>query len=79
MDIPETIKISDIDFVIAGAIVFIPPIVDGDIGHYVCADKINNQWEIYDDLESKSPQNKSSNASVIIHALMYVISEKNSR
>lgn len=76
-DIPEIITISNKHFVIVGAIVFIPPIVDGDVGHYICADKVNNQWEIYDDLDSKSPKNKSSQANVIIHALMYVISEKN--
>lgn len=75
MNVPEAIKILDKDFIIAGAIVFIPPIMDGDIGHYVCAIKMNNQWVVYDDNDSKSPKNKSSAALILIHALMYVVPE----
>lgn len=75
VDIPETITIENQHFVIAGAIVFIPPL-SGDIGHYVCACKVNNQWEVYDDQDSKSPKRKSARSNVTIHALMYVISEK---
>lgn len=76
MDIPEAINILNKDFVIVGAIVFIPPIMDGDIGHYVCVSKIKNQWEIYDDNDTKSPKNKSPRSNVLIDALMFVVSEK---
>lgn len=72
MEIPQVINIFGENFVIAGAIIFIPPLIEGDIGHYVCANKINNQWEIIDDNDSKTPRVTSSKSSYCIHALMYV-------
>lgn len=74
-DIPEFIEISDKSFVLAGAIVFVPPLMVNDIGHYLCASKINNTWEFYDDMDRSSPRKKSSNSHVAIHSLMYVIAE----
>lgn len=62
MHVPEVIKLLDTVFVVAGAIFYFPPVVDDDIGHNVCAIKINNQWEIYNDKDSKSPKNISSKA-----------------
>lgn len=74
-DIPETINISNNSFVIVGAIVFIPPIMETDIGHYIAAVKFNNQWQIYDDYDPKSPKIKSAKSNVLIHALVYVVPE----
>lgn len=77
MDVPEVINIFNKDFVIAGLIAFKPPLVDGDIGHYVCMSKLNSNWEVFDDNNSKnSSVNKSAKSYVIIHTLMYVTSEK---
>lgn len=76
MHVPEVIKLLDKVFVIAGAILYCPPVVENDIGHNVCAIKINNQWETYDDKDSKSPKNISSKTNVVIQILMYVISEE---
>lgn len=75
MDVPDIINILDQKFAIAGAILHIPPIIDDDIGHHVCAVKINSSWETYDDKEKKNPKNKSNKALVAIDALMYVIAE----
>lgn len=52
-DLPEVIEIFDKSFVLAGALVFIHPIMANDIGHYICASKVNNSWEFYDDLMDK--------------------------
>lgn len=73
MEIPELINVFDKNFVVAGAIIFIPPLIEGDIGHYICANKMNDQWVITDDNDSKTPRNVSSKSTYCIHTLMYVI------
>lgn len=75
-DVPEVTSFLNKVFVINGAILYYPPVVDSDIGHNVCAIKVNNEWEVYDDNDSKSPNRISSKADVIAQILMYVISEE---
>lgn len=42
-----------------------------DVGHYMTGIKVNDKWEIYDDLKQK-PEEVSPNKAVFIHALLYL-------
>lgn len=74
-DVPEVIQIFDKEFAIAGIIAFKPPVINGDIGHYVCMSKLNNFWEVFDD-NNDSSVNKAGKSDVLVHTLMYVTAEK---
>lgn len=44
---------------------------DSDIGHYTCAIRLNNKFEMYDDMRAK-PFSVSANENAVIHCLFYI-------
>lgn len=76
-NVPVTIKVTKGTYVLCGAILFKPPTSSVDIGHYVVAAvKINDTWEVFDDMQSKSKL-FSRSKKVIIHNLLYIQSTSN--
>lgn len=74
-EIPVSIAVSNKKFVLFGAFLFTPSPVPGDIGHYTAAIKINDQWEIYDDMSTKAAHwNKDKH--VIIHTIFYICEQE---
>lgn len=73
-DIPDLIELSNVFFVLVGAIVFLDPLTEDDIGHYVCASKVHSTWEFFDDM-NESSYKKSSKQNVSIHTLMYAFTK----
>lgn len=69
-DIPSTIEIMNRKYVISSAILYTPPALENGIGHYVCAVRFNNNWEVYDDYRNETFTIENSE-NVIIHALHY--------
>lgn len=70
-DIPETLTVRHLTYILAGAILFIAPNIEDDDGHYICAVKVNRTWEFYDDMDKRSPLSKPARELVSIHTLMY--------
>lgn len=68
-EIPITIM--NDSYVLFAAFLYSYGVSDSDIGHYTTAIKINDKWEIYDDLKQKSEE-ISPNKAVFIHALLYL-------
>lgn len=58
-------------FVLMAVFVYSEGVNEKDIGHYAVAVKINDKFEIYDDLEAKC-QEVSGEKKVIVHALLYL-------
>lgn len=54
-----------------GLIMFKPPFLQRDIGHYTAAIRINNKWEVFDDMRSQS-YSTSPNQSAVIHCIFYI-------
>lgn len=73
--IPEVLEMFNKTFVLAGVTVIIHPVIQDDVPHYICATKVNNSWEFYDDKDKGSPYTKSSREKVSIHTLMYAIAK----
>lgn len=65
------ISIMDDSYILLAAFLYSPGVSDSDIGHYTTGIKVNDKWEIYDDLKQKAEE-VSSNKEVIIHALLYL-------
>lgn len=70
------IELNGDNFMLQGVIIFKPPIIDDDLGHYMCAVRINNNWELYDDMDSQ-PRLKKKRDKVCIHAVFYINGKKN--
>lgn len=70
-NIPITVSIDKQKYVAFGAIVFIPPFMENDIGHYVAVVKINNTWEVFDDTKEKS-RTISSTKKIVVTNLFYI-------
>lgn len=65
------ISIMDNTYVLLAAFLYSGGISGADIGHYITGIKVNDKWEIYDDLKTK-PEEVSPNKAVTIHALLYL-------
>lgn len=74
-EIPLTIF--DETYILVAAFLFKPGINLQDIGHYVTADRINERWEMYDNLKDKAVE-MSSQKSVVIQSLLYLKYNQNS-
>lgn len=59
------------DYILLAAFLYSSGVSDTDIGHYMTGIKINDRWEIYDDLKQKC-EDVSPNKEVTIHALLYI-------
>lgn len=70
-EIPETIQVFRKRFVLIGAIIFNPPPTNNVIGHYRCAIKINQEWDIHDDLV-RGPRKISPVEPVAIQTIFYI-------
>lgn len=70
-DVPLVINVSKNKYVLFGLIMFKPPFLECDIGHYTAAIRINNKWEVFDDMRSQS-YCISSNTSAVIHCILYI-------
>lgn len=70
-DVPLVLNIFNQKYVLFGLAVFKPPLLQGDVGHYTSAIRINNKWEMYDDLRSR-PFTVSSKEKVVIHVMFYI-------
>lgn len=58
-------------YVLSAAFLYSLGVTSADIGHYKTAIKINDKWEIYDDMKTKFEE-VSPNKEAIIHALFYL-------
>lgn len=58
-------------FVLVGTLIFKPSFTEDDCGHYECAIRINNQWNIHSDLE-KGPRKALAKDEVVVHAVFFV-------
>lgn len=58
-------------YILSAAFLYSLGVSDADVGHYTTGIKVNDKWEIYDDLKQK-PEEVSSNKEVTIHALLYL-------
>lgn len=58
-------------YVVSSAVLFSPPVVENEIGHYVCAVRFNKSWEVYDDLRNGTYSLRTIDK-VHIHALHYI-------
>lgn len=68
-DIPPMIHIENNLFHVRGAILCVPPLIDDDIEHYTCCVKINESWELYDNLQKKPSIQKDKK--VVLHCIFY--------
>lgn len=64
------IAIMNDSYVLSAAVLFSYGVSDSDIRHYTAAIKINDKWEIYDDMKQKTEE--VSNKEVIVHAILYL-------
>lgn len=70
-DIPIVFLLQNKSYVLAAIIMFAPPANERGLGHYSAAVRINNVFEVYDDLRPKTYQiNKK--VKVCVHTLIYV-------
>lgn len=72
VDIP--IAIFNDQYILLAAFLYGPGTIDEDIGHYTVAIKLNENWQLFDDCESK-PKEINNQHSAIISALFYVKNE----
>lgn len=70
-NIPEAIQLDNQLFVFHAAIIFTPPIIDEDIGHYRCIAAKNKAFEIYDNKMTK-PEFKKKCDIEYVHAVFYI-------
>lgn len=59
-------------FALFGVVLYQPPIISGDSGHYMGAVKLNNTWQVFDDHKTK-PYNIKKTENVVIHNLFYIL------
>lgn len=57
-----------------GAILYIYPTLEGDSGHYISAIKINETWNIFDDMKTQ-PHFVSKNKIFVVNSLIYTEKE----
>lgn len=69
--IPAAIELFGKQFALVGVLIFKPPFTEDDCGHYECAIRINNQWDIHSDLE-KGPRKASAIDEVVMHTVFFV-------
>lgn len=70
-DVPLVLNLFTLKYVLFGLVIFKPPLLECDTGHYTSAIRINNKWEMYDDLRSK-PFTVPANENAVIHCIFYI-------
>ncbi|KAJ6639209.1 hypothetical protein Bhyg_11951 [Pseudolycoriella hygida] len=70
-DVPLVLNVQNKNYVLFGIVIFNPPLLEEDIGHYIAAIRLNNRWECYDDLRTK-PYPISGYTRAVIHCIFYV-------
>lgn len=71
-DLPIKLEFGIKVYALFGVILFHPPLIQDDSGHYVAAVKLNNTWQIFDDLKSKT-YNIKKTEKVVVHFLFYIL------
>lgn len=74
-DIPLTITLNGASYLLAALILFAPPSTVTGLGHYTAAVRVNDRFEIFDDLRTNT-YTIDNNLSVCIHSLLYVERKK---
>lgn len=74
-DIPVVISIGNQTYALAAVVLFSPLGNVAGLGHFTAAVRINNQFEVYDDLREK-PYGISKTTEVCVHSLLYVLTQK---
>lgn len=70
-DIPLIITLDGTSYLLAAAILFAPPSNVTGLGHYTAAVRINDKYEVFDDLRPNT-FTIPNNVPVCIHSLLYV-------
>lgn len=65
------ITIMDKGYILSAAMMYIAGVTDEDVGQYIAGIKINDRWEIFDDLKKKSEE-ISPNKAMEIQVLLYL-------
>lgn len=74
-DIPLIITLDGRSYLLAAAILFAPPSNATGLGHYTTAVRINDKFEVYDDLRPNT-FTVDNDLPVCIHCLLYVSPNK---
>lgn len=74
-DIPVIITLDGRSYLLAAAILFAPPSNATGLGHYIAAVRINDKFEVYDDLRPNT-FTIGNDLPVCIHCLLYVSPNK---
>ena len=61
-------------FVLFGAILFTPPLIPEDLGHYTAAIKLNQRWEVYDDIRNGTYE--ISNEETVYFSVLFYLEEE---
>lgn len=68
--IPTSIQLGG-NYALAASILFTPPVIPNDIGHYTAAIRFNSNWEVFDDLRN-STYTISDSTDICVHCLVYI-------
>lgn len=74
-DIPVVLSLENHRYTLAAVIIFSPPGNHAGIGHYTSAVRINNKFEVYDDLRPRTYEIDNT-MEVCVHSLLYVALQK---
>lgn len=70
-DLPLVLTLEKNNYALIAVIMFSPAECVGGMGHFVAAIRLNEKFEVFDDLRDK-PYEISNNVDVYIHALLYL-------
>ena len=69
---PISLKFGAKTYALFGVVLYQPPLISEDSGHYMGAVKLNNTWQVFDDYKSK-PYNIKKTESVVVHYIFYIL------
>lgn len=72
-EIPPTITLNNKQYLISSVILFEPPYSHLGVGHFSTAIRLNERWEVFDDLRSNT-YFVSSTQKLVVHSIMYLCS-----
>lgn len=70
-NLAAVITLNEVDFVLAGAIIFDQPMFQNQVGHYRTVKQFDNTWKVYDN-QKPQPYGISKSEYVNIQLLLYV-------
>lgn len=72
-EIPPAITLNNKQYLLSSVIIFEPPHSHLGVGHFSTAIRLNERWEVFDDLRS-NPYFVSSTQKLVVHSIMYLCS-----